>query len=123
MKSLFTYLLFLTITIGYSQKNFHGKAVYQSKTSVDMNQWGNRELSEQQKKRIMDRMKNMLEKTYTLHFNRISSLYEEEERLEAPGGGRGGFRFGGFSSGIQYKNTQVKQFLEEREFFGKKFLI
>ncbi|WP_299834690.1 GLPGLI family protein [uncultured Tenacibaculum sp.] len=123
MKSLFTYLLFLTITIGYSQKNFHGKVVYQSKTSVDMNQWGNRELSEQQKKRIMDRMKNMLEKTYTLHFNRTSSLYEEEEKLEAPGGGRGGFRFGGFSSGIQYKNTQDKQFLEEREFFGKKFLI
>ncbi len=88
-----------------------------------MNQWGNRELSEQQKKRIMDRMKNMLEKTYTLHFNRTSSLYEEEEKLEAPGGGRGGFRFGGFSSGIQYKNTQDKQFLEEREFFGKKFLI
>lgn len=88
-----------------------------------MNQWGNRELSEQQKKRILERMKNMLEKTYTLHFNRVESLYEEEEKLEAPGSRRRGFRFGGFTSGIQYKNTQKKQFLEEREFFGKKFLI
>ncbi|WP_442265255.1 GLPGLI family protein [Tenacibaculum sp. ZS6-P6] len=123
MKSLFTYLLLFSVAFGYAQKNFHGKAVYKSKTSFDMNQWGNRQLSEQQKKRIMERMKNMLEKTYTLHFNRTSSLYEEEEKLEAPGGGRGGFRFGGFSSGIQYKNTQDKKFLEEREFFGKKFLI
>ncbi|SNR17332.1 GLPGLI family protein [Tenacibaculum jejuense] len=123
MKSLFTYLLLLSFAFGYAQKNFHGKAVYKSKTSFDMNQWGNRQLSEQQKKRIMERMKNMLEKTYTLHFNRTSSLYEEEEKLEAPGGGRGSFRFGGFSSGVQYKNTQDKKFLEEREFFGKKFLI
>ncbi len=122
MKSLFTYLLLLSVGFSYAQKNFHGKAVYKSKTSFDMNQWGNRQMSEQQKKRIMERMKNMLEKTYILHFDRVSSLYEEEEKLETPGG-RGGFRFGGFSSGIQYKNTQDKKFVEEREFFGKKFLI
>lgn len=122
MKSFFTYLFIFFSFISFSQKNFHGKATYQSKTTFDMSQWNNREMSEQRKKRIMERMKNMLEKTYFLHFNKTASVYKEEEKLDAPGG-RGGFRFGGFTGGTKYKNTSTKTFLEESEFFGKKFLI
>ncbi|MFD0993741.1 GLPGLI family protein [Tenacibaculum geojense] len=121
MKSIITFLLICISFTVFSQKEFQGKAVYQSKTSFDMSRFGNREMSEQQKKRIMDRMKNMLEKTYVLNFNKTTSIYKEEEKLEAPG--RGGFGFGGFSGGVQYKNTSEKKFLESIEFFGKKFLI
>lgn len=122
MKSIVTCLfIFFTIT-SFSQKDFYGKAVYQSKTSFDLDQWNNREMSEQQKKRIMDRMKSMLEKTYVLQFNKSASIYKEEEKLETPGSG-GGFRFGGFSGGVRYKSITDKKFIEEQEFFGKKFLI
>lgn len=122
MKSIISLVLILASVASFSQKEFQGKAVYQSKTTFDLKQWNNRELSEQQKKRIMDRMKNMLEKKYVLQFNKSASIYKEDEQLEAPGRG-GGFQFGGFSAELQYKNITSKQFLEEREFFGKKFLI
>ena len=127
MRSLIISLFaLLTITTySYSQKSFQGKAIYKSKTTMDMN-FGNRQLSEDQKKRIAQRMKGLLEKTYVLNFDKIQSIYKEEESLAAPGQGRGG-RFGGmmssFSGGLKYKNTKEGIVLEEKEFFGKKFLI
>jgi GLPGLI family protein len=116
-------VIFLLSTFSYAQ-NFQGKAYYFSKTSVDMDGWGGRKMSEQQKKQIADRMRGMLEKTYILAFDRESSTYKEDEALEAPGAGRG---FGGwgnsFSSGMQYKNIKSQRFLQDQEFFGKQFLI
>lgn len=122
MKSLITFLLLCSAAFVFSQANFQGKAVYQSKTTVDMSNWG-RQMSEEQKKQIMQRMKNFLEKTYVLHFTRNESVYKEEEKLDAPGTGRG-FRFGGFTGGgTKYKNVTEGKLLESTEFFGKKFLI
>ncbi len=108
-----------------AQQNFQGKAIYQSKTTVDLDNWGNSQMSEERKKQIMERMKSMLEKTFILNFTTSESLYKEEEKLEAPGGGGRGWRFGGgFSaSGVKYKNVKDGQMLESTEFFGKNFLI
>lgn len=116
--------LFLSV-FAIAQKDFHGKAHYFSKTTADMN-FGGREMSADMKKRIADRMKSMLEKTYTLTFNKTESLYKEEEKLEAPGQGRGrgfGFMGGSMAAGDQYKNVKNQEFRQEQEFFGKQFLI
>ena len=114
-------LLFSTVA---SAQNFQGKAYYFSKTSVDMDSWGGRKMSEDQKKQIADRMRSMFEKTYILNFDREASTYKEEEVLEAPGG-QGGFGKWGssFSAGMQYKNIKSQQYLQDQEFFGKQFLI
>ena len=114
----------LLFSIISSAQNFQGKAYYFSKTSVDMEGWGGRQMSEDQKKQIADRMRSMFEKTYILNFDREASTYKEEEVLEAPGR-QGGFgRWGSsFSAGLQYKNIKSKQFLQDQEFFGKQFLI
>ncbi|MCB0462109.1 MAG: GLPGLI family protein [Flavobacteriaceae bacterium] len=114
-------LVLLTIST-FAQKDFQGKAYYFSKTTLDMENFGGREMSEQQKKQIADRMKSMFEKTFILTFNKEESIYKEEEKLEAPGGG---MRFGGFSmtGGDQYKNVKENKMLIENEFFGKQFLI
>ena len=56
-----------------SQTNFQGKAVYMSKTTMDMN-FGGRQMSEDQKKRIAERMKGLLEKTFVLNFNQTESV-------------------------------------------------
>ena len=52
-------------------------------------------------------------------------LSKEEEKLETGGGGNRGFgmMMSIFSAGKQYKNLADNQILEEREFFGKQFLI
>ncbi|MEH6406857.1 MAG: GLPGLI family protein [Leeuwenhoekiella sp.] len=101
-----------------------GIATYQTKTTVDMDGWGGgRQMSEQQKKQIAERMKSRLERTYTLAFNKDESIYEEEEKLEAPGQG-GGMRFmGGFSQGGIYKNIGDNLYSRENDLMGKAFLV
>ncbi|PQJ81046.1 GLPGLI family protein [Polaribacter porphyrae] len=124
MKSLLSAIFLIATLTTFAQKDFQGKAVYMSKSTVDMSSWGrNGQLSEAQKKQIAARMKSMLEKTFILNFNKLESVYKEDEKLAAPtmGGGRS---WGGFSGGgIKYKNTKDRVALESKEFFGKNFLI
>jgi len=105
-------------------QDFQGEAYYFSKTSIDMSNFGGRQMSEDMKKQIAERMKSMFEKTYILTFNKEESSYKEEEVLEAPGQG-GGFRMmmGSFTGGTQYKNVKSQKMLQEQEFFGKQFLV
>ncbi|MBX2829197.1 MAG: GLPGLI family protein [Flavobacteriaceae bacterium] len=121
--SLFFAIAMLFSSIVMAQ-NISGKAYYESKTTVDMSEWGGRRMSEDMKRQIAERMKSMLEKTYILTFNGNESIYKEEEKLEA-GAGSGGFgrMMSSFTAGKQYKNIDGNQILEEREFFGKQFLI
>ena len=60
--------------------NFQGQAVYFTKTKMELGNWGAR-LSEAQKKQIEARLKNRLEKTYVLNFNREESVFNEEEKF------------------------------------------
>lgn len=107
-------------------QNFQGKAYYQTKTTMDMSQFGGgRQISPEQMKRMQERMKSFLEKQYTLVFNKEESIYKEEEKLEAQGG-RGGWGSTFSSSltgGPKYKNVKSKEILQDNEFFGKKFLV
>ena len=121
-----TGLLIFSFFSSFSQSDFQGKAFYQSKTTVDMSNFGGGQLTEERKKQIADRMKNALEKTYILTFNQWESMYEEEEKLDAPGqDGNNRFRFlnaaGG--GGLLYKNVKNKKVLQEQEFLGKQFLV
>ena len=119
--------LFLIVSNLVSAQDFQGVATYQSKTTIDLDGgFGGRQMTEEQKKQIAERMKSFLEKTYKLTFNKSESIYKEEEKLETPGGGGGGFRMGfmaSFSGGPQYKNVKDNQLMQEQEFFGKQFLV
>ena len=121
MKSIFTFFIaFLTITT-FAQKDFQGKATYMSKTSMDMNRFGN-QMSEQQKKQMMERMKSFLEKTYILTFNKNESSFKEEAKLDAPG--TQGSRWGASNGqGSIYKNLKDREMIEDVEQFSKRFLI
>ncbi|AUC84859.1 GLPGLI family protein [Polaribacter sp. ALD11] len=124
MKPLFTLFLALITVSTFAQKDFQGKATYMSKSTIDLDNFSrNGQMSEARKKQITERMKSMLEKTFILTFDKTSSIYKEDAKLEAPGAG-GGFRFGGLSGGgTKYKNTKDLIALESTEFFGKNFLI
>ncbi|PKA83351.1 GLPGLI family protein [Ulvibacter sp. MAR_2010_11] len=123
MKQILLVVLSL-FSISTFAQNISGQAFYESKTTVDMDNFGGREMSEDMKKQIAERMKSMLEKTYILTFTKNESIYKEDEKLET-GADNGGFRMmmGSFTAGPQYKNIEANQILEEREFFGKQFLI
>lgn len=116
-------LLTLTTAFISQAQNFQGQAHYFSKTNPDLDGWGSQQMSEAQKKQIMDRMRSMFEKNYILTFDKTTSIFKEEEVLEAPGQrGFGGWG-GSFSSGPQYKNVKSQQFIQDQEFFGRQFLI
>lgn len=119
-----TLLLCCFCAVSFAQQDFQGKAYYMSKTTMDLDEWGGREMSPEQRKRIEERMKTMLEKEFILTFNKEESVYKEDERLEAPGQGRGWGSFSSsFTGGPKYKNVKSRELLQDREFFGKQFLI
>jgi len=120
MKKLITLTLLVFSIVAFSQNKFEGKATYMSKTTVDMTRFG--QMSEQQKKQMMARMKNFLEKTYTLSFNQSESSFKENVKLDAPG--TSGFSWGRSNGqGSIYKNLKDKKMIEDTEQFSKRFRI
>ena len=53
---------------------------------MDFGSWGDR-MSAEQKKSMKERMKPFLEPVYILTFDKTKSIYQQEERLDAPGSG------------------------------------
>ena len=102
-------------------QEFQGQAIYFSKSSLELGSWGAR-MSEAQKKQIQARLKNRLEKTYVLNFNRSESVFKEEEKLDAMSGATDSWG-NNFSRGEQYKNVQEKALVQSQEFYGKLFLV
>src|SRR5690554_659619 len=122
---IFLQVFLLVFSLQSFAQNISGQAYYESKTTVDLDAFGNnREMTDDMKKMIAERMKSMLEKTYILTFNKEESIYKEEVKLDAnPTGGRFGMMMGSFTPGPQYKNLKTGEMVEENEFFGKQFLV
>ena len=123
MKPFITLLLISLITTSsFSQKDFQGRATYMSKTTMDMSRFD--KMPEERKKQIMARMKNFLEKTYTLSFTKTASSFKEETKLAAPGTAKEPkWAVVSNGQGTIYKNIKENRIVEELETFSKRFLI
>jgi GLPGLI family protein len=119
-KLLILVLIVLT-SISINAQEFQGKAYYFSKTPMDLGTWGAR-MSEAQKNQIAERLKNRLEKTYVLTFNKEESIYKEDEKLDALSGATDSWG-SNFTPGDQYKNIKTNNFVQNQEFYGKQFLV
>lgn len=102
-------------------QEFQGQAFYFSKSTMELGNWGAR-LSEAQKKDVYARLKNRLEKTYVLNFNKEESVFYEEDQIDAISGATDSWG-NNFSRGDQYKNVKENLLLQSQEFYGKKFLV
>ena len=102
-------------------QDFQGKAYYFSKSSMELGRWGAR-LSEAQKQQVKARLKNRLEKTYVLTFNKTESMFKEEDKLDAISGATDTWGKN-FTPGVQYKNIKTNTLLQSQEFYGKQFLV
>ncbi|WP_228852520.1 GLPGLI family protein [Aegicerativicinus sediminis] len=103
------------------QDDFQGEAIYMYKSSLELGSFG-ANMSEAQKNQIKERLKNRLEKTFTLVFNREESFYKENERLDAVSGATDSWG-NNFAAGDQYKNVKTNTQIQEQEFYGKRFLV
>jgi GLPGLI family protein len=123
MKNYFFLLIIVLLSTPTAAQDFQGKAYYSSKTKINSD-FGNN-ISPERKKRMMERMKASMEKTFELDFNSSASLFYEQERLEASGE-NSRFNFMSFMNPIQgvlYKEYASKTFTNRVELFGKFFLI
>jgi GLPGLI family protein len=127
MKKIVFLLAALVGTAVSQAQDFQGMAVYESKTSIpDMPRApGGREITPEMRKQMEERMKKALEKTFILNFDKTASVYNEEEKLDAPGENPGFRMMANFmgGGGKLYKNIKDKTFAQEKEVFGKEFLI
>jgi len=122
MKKLLLLLFIIGTTTVFAQKDFQGKAIYRFRATVKKDLFkDSKKMSEARKKQMIEMLKNRMNKTFELHFNKRESIYKEQEKLAAPGKGFG--RMGSASRGITYKNTATHQMLKASDFFGKKFII
>ena len=108
-------------TASTESQDFQGKAYYFSQSKMELGNWGAR-MSEAQKKQMKERLKNRLEKTFVLSFNKEASFFKEEEKVDAYSGATDSWG-SNFSRGAQYKNIQDNSLVQEQEFYGKKFLV
>ena len=104
-----------------SAQDFQGKAYYFSKSTMELGKWG-ATMSEAQKKQIQERLKNRLEKTYILTFNKEASVFKEDEKIDAVSGATDSWGKN-FTPGDQYKNVKTKILMQKQEFYGKQFLV
>ena len=125
MKLLYFQLTILTSLLLVSFKpnvqEFKDRHIIFSKSKMELGSWGAR-MSEAQKKQIQSRLKNRLEKTYVLNFNRTESVFNEEAQLDAISGATDTWG-SNFSRGEQYKNVKENILVQTQEFYGKKFLV
>lgn len=114
-------VLILYIPSNSFGQEFQGKAVYLQKTKMRLGNWGAR-MSEAQKNQIKARLKNRLEKTYILTFNKQESTFLEDEKIDAISGATDSWG-AYFSRGDMYRNTKENTITQSQEFYGKRFLI
>ena len=115
------FVLTTSLKENVTKKEFQGKAYYFSKSTMSLGNFGAR-FSEAQKKQIMSRLKNRLEKKYVLTFNKQESMFFEEEKLDAVSGATDSWGKN-FTPGDQYKNIKENAQIQNQEFYGKNFLV
>jgi len=128
IKSTVTLAFMVTVFSASLMKaqDFQGQATYESKTIIkDDIKIDGPNMTPDMKAMFAEKMKKAFEKTYMLNFNKTESIYEEPQKLEAPGASSGGvvIKTASASDGKIYKNIKSKMMLSEEDFFGKEFLI
>ena len=129
MKKIVAIIVFSIVSAVSWAQEFQGMAVYESKTGTEdfkKRFEGNKDMTPEMQKNIMERMKSMFEKTFVLNFDKNASIYKEQEKLDAPGTQGGSMRMmtsmmGG--GGTHYKNVKEKSYTVDKEFMGKEFLV
>ena len=130
MKKIIVLVVLLSTGIIYAQ-NFQGKATYKTsrKSNVNLGNDKNSQITDEMRAQFQARLRKMNQKTFILEFDKTTSLYKEEEKLNAPNLKPKGTRvvvmnLGGSGKGsIYYKNIKDKSFAKQTEIMGKVFLV
>ena len=129
MKKIITVFALLLMTSIHAQ-NFKGRAIYKThrKSSFELDSTtfaANPGIQEQ----MEAQMRKIFQKTFTLDFTKLESIYKEDQELDAPKGPSSNgsvmvmMMGGNGSSDILYKNISENRMANKKELMGKVFLI
>jgi GLPGLI family protein len=126
-KTIFLLSILFFPALIFSQ-NFQGIAYYVSQTSMKNFSISSPDMTPEMNQKMRENMKKAFEKTYILSFTNFESLYQEEEKLNAPKPSSSNIKVevafsGGGNRSKYYKNLKTKKYLNEAEIFDKEFLI
>jgi len=123
------FIMALFISGSVFAQDFSGRATYKThrKSSFELDSTtmaANPGIQEQ----LEAQMRKMFQKTFTLDFTKLESMYEEEQELDAPkvpssNGGVMVMSFGGGGTDVLYKNISENRMANKKELLGKVFLI
>lgn len=118
-------VLALVVTDANAQE-FQGLATYKTNRKVDI-KMDSTKVNDELQKQMQAMLRKQFQKTFTLAFDRESSVYKEEESLAPPQVGGSGMQVMIVGSGgggdILYKNTKEKRFSDQKDVYGKIFLV
>ena len=116
-------LILIGVISSVNAQDFQGVATYRTHRDLDI-KMDSTKMNDAMQKQMMEMMKKQFQKTYTLTFDKSSSLYKQEAELDKPQVGGGlQMSFGNSGSDVFYKNIQNKTYADQKETMGKKFLI
>ena len=110
----------LAVSFVHAQANFQGIAEYESKISLEFDFHC---ATPEQEAKQQEKLKKALQKKYTLKFDNIQSLYEEQETLSEPDPSGTAVEIEYPGTGTTYRNFKERRFIAETDIFGKEFLI
>jgi GLPGLI family protein len=124
-------ILIVLLSIALNAQNFSGKATYKTsrKSSFSFDKEKNSGISDEMQKQLQARIQKMNQKTFILNFDKKTSTYKEDVKLDAPNPQAGGagvmvMSFGGSGNGsVYFKNINEKRFVNQTEIMGKRFLV
>ncbi|WP_405573385.1 GLPGLI family protein [Winogradskyella sp. Asnod2-B02-A] len=116
-------IAFIAVISSVNAQDFQGVATYKTQRKIDI-KMDSTKMNDAMQKQMMEMMKKQFQKTYTLTFDKSSSLYQQEAELDKPQVG-GGFQmsFDNSGSDVFYKNIKDKKYVDQKETMGKNFLI
>jgi GLPGLI family protein len=126
-KTIFLLSILFFPALIFSQ-NSQGIAYYVSQTSMKNFSISSPDMTPEMNQKMRENMKKAFEETYILSFTNFESLYQEEEKLNAPKPSSSNIKVevafsGGGNRSKYYKNLKTKKYLNEAEIFDKEFLI
>lgn len=124
-KVILTTVLIMCAAIGAMAQEFRGLAVYESQITLPKGE-ATIELGEtdpEMDKLLHEALAGALHSTYTLHFDKNTSIYEKEAKINPKDQIMAVMVSVGESGGIEYKNIKEKKTVIETSLFDKEFLI
>lgn len=122
--SIYIGIIFTLLTIHLSAQNFEGIAIYKTSSMITMTM-DSTKVSTQEQEALNAMIRKSMQKDYELKFNRTESIYELIETLELKDGSQG-VEVIGLGSGTEgglYKDIKDLILVENRDVFGKLFLV